>query len=200
MIILDLGSGNSCKNDWEIAKDMIQAIQSIDPKRQEVVLKWQLFEKAPPNIPLQREIFARAYTLAWGLGYDTTASVGDVVSLDFLLRFDIPFVKIACRPELYHLADRVPDGTKVIKSVSSVDDFVPGCLCCVREYPADQKSYKKAFRDTQLKLGISDHTTDWYLYKKYQPELYEVHFKLSNTDGPDSGPFARTPEQLKEIL
>ncbi len=202
MIILDLGSGNSCRNDWEIAKEMIRSIHSIDPKRQEVVLKWQLFEKAEPNIPLERTIFSKAQDFAWGLGYETTASVGDVLSLDFLLRFEVPFVKLACRPELYYLADRVPENIKVIKSVASVDQFTPGCLCCVREYPADAKQYKKAFREPQLRLGISDHTTDWYLYKKYQPEIYECHVCLEhNVEGnPDSGPFSRTPSELKEIL
>jgi len=200
MIILDLGSGNSCQNKWEIAKEMIQAIASIDTGREKVILKWQLFEKAEPNISLEREIFTKAFQEAWGLGYDTTASVGDVFSLDFLLRFEIPFVKLACRPELYYLADRVPENIRVIKSVASLDKFTSDCLCCVREYPADAKQYKKAFRETQLKQGISDHTTDWYLYKKYNPELYEVHFRLPNAEGPDAGPFARTSEQLKEIL
>ncbi len=200
MIILDLGSGATCQNKWDIAREMIHAIASIDTHREEVVVKWQLFEKLEPNIPLERDIFSRAYTYAWGLGYDTTASVFDVISLDFLLRFQIPFVKLACRPELYHLADRVPEHIPVIKSVSSVENFTPGCLCCVREYPADVKQYKKAFRESNLKLGISDHTTDWFLYKKYAPEVYEVHFRMENTTGPDGGPFARTPEQLREIL
>ena len=201
MIILDLGSGNSCRNDWPTAMEMIHAIASIDTHREEVVLKWQLFEKAEPNLPLERDIFSRAYTYAWGLGYDTTASVGDVLSLDFLLRFQIPFVKLACRPELYHLADRVPDGIQVIKSVSSLDDFTPGCLCCVREYPADAKVYRKAFRDAQLKAGISDHTTDWYLYKKFSPEVYECHMVLEHSEkNPDGAAFARTPTDLREIL
>jgi hypothetical protein len=205
MIIIDLGSGNSCLNRWDIAKEMIHAIASIDTHREEVVLKWQLFEKAEPNLPLQREIFKNAYLEAWGLGYDTTASVGDVSSLDYLLRFNkpwqpLPFVKLACRPELYHLADRVPENIRVIKSVASSEQFSPDCLCCVREYPANAKQYKKIFQETQLKQGISDHTTDWYLYKKYNPELYEVHFKLPNMVGFDSGEFARMPSQLKEIL
>ena len=47
---------------------------------------------------------------------------------------------------------------------------------------------------------ISDHTTDFQLYNKYKPKIYECHYKLEDSTGLDAGEFARTPEQLAEIL
>jgi hypothetical protein len=49
-------------------------------------------------------------------------------------------------------------------------------------------------------LAISDHTTSWDLFNKYNPEIIEWHYKLSDSIGLDAGDFARTPEQLKEVL
>jgi hypothetical protein len=204
MIILDFGSGNTCHNSLDYAKKMIESLAKIDPRDKEVVIKWQLFLNAGDNVPLNRGIFAKAVEFAWGHGYRTSASVFDVPSLDFLLRatysFDLPFVKIANNPKYYYLINRVPDGIRIIKSVGVREDFGIDTLCCVSEYPADVKQYKSAFTRKMLSSGISDHTTDWTLYNEYEPELYEVHFKLIDSEGLDSGPFSRTPEQLKEIL
>lgn len=204
MIILDFGSGNSSKNDLDYVKKMIETLAMVDPRNKEVVIKWQLFMKAGDNVPLNRGIFAKAVEFAWGHGYLTSASVFDVPSLEFLLRatysFSLPFVKLANNPKLYYLANMVPDGIRIIKSVGNKDDFGVDTLCCVSEYPAMGKQYKMAFTKKMLSSGMSDHTTDWTLYKEFVPELYECHFCLNDSTGLDAGPFARRPEQLKEIL
>lgn len=199
MVIIDMGSGNTCLNQESIISDMIDQFVKADTHKHEVVIKWQLFEKAGDNIPLRRDAFIYAYKLAEKYGYQTTASVFDMNSLDFLLRFDILFVKIANRPDLYWLTDKIED-VPIIKSIASPELFDGNCLCCVSDYPAKAKDYEKIFSEEQLRKGISDHTTDWKLYKKYQPKHYECHFKLEDSIGLDAGPFARTPSQLKEIL
>lgn len=200
MIILDLGSGNTCRNDEKIIYDMIRGVVQTHSHRTEVILKWQLFERAGDNIPLERLSFIKAYEFAKQCGYQTTASVFDEGSLRFLLRFDIPFVKIANRPDLYHLAKIVDEDILVIKSVGSPDLFGENCMCCVSEYPAKMKDYEKIFLPEQLKAGISDHTSDWKLYEKYKPELYEVHYCLDDSTGLDAGPFARRPSQLRGVI
>ncbi len=202
MIIIDMGSANTCLNDWETIKQMITAIASIDRhKNGDVILKWQLFEKSGENIPLQRSLFAKAREMAWGFGYETTASVFDIVSLDFLLKFDIPFIKIANHKKSIEMLSRIPDGIRVIRSVGDSDSFGEDCMACVSKYPAKKLEYEKIFKEEQLKKGISDHTTNWELYNKYQPEIYERHFVLKHSrENLDGGLFSATPEQWKEIL
>jgi hypothetical protein len=53
-------------------------------------------------------VFEYAYYYARDKGYKTTASVFDEFSLYCLLKYNIPFVKIANRPDLYWLAGEVP--------------------------------------------------------------------------------------------
>ncbi len=204
MIILDFGSGNSCLNRWNIAKRMIDSLAEVDEFFQ-TTIKWQLFEDCHPNIPLDRSIFYDAFYYANDQGFKTTASVFDLDSLNFLLTFNIPFVKIANRRDLDWLIGEVPRKIPIIRSVALKDNnwnlYFGNVrnLCCVSEYPAFIDSYVP-FGAANLTNGISDHTTDWTLYRKYQPEIYEVHFRLEDTTGPDSGPFARVPEQVREIL
>ncbi len=204
MIIVDFGSGNTCLNEWNNVKEMVETLGRFDAHNHEVVIKWQLFTNAGDNIPLNRGIFSKAVEFAWGHGYRTTASIFDPSSLEHLLRstkdFDIPFVKIANNSALYYLANMVPDGVRVIKSIGNKEDFGIDTMCCVSEYPANAKQYKTNFTKKMLCAGISDHTTDWALWDEYKPELYECHFCLNGAEGLDSGPFARRPEQLKEIL
>jgi sialic acid synthase SpsE len=107
-IILDFGSGNSCKNDKRIAKGMYDELKKVDTGKHEIVCKWQLFEKAGNNIPLYPDVFEYAYDYGTSLGYPVTSSVFDKNSLDFLLDFDSCFVKIANRKELYSLIGYVP--------------------------------------------------------------------------------------------
>lgn len=200
MIIVDMGSGNTCLNDLDYVKRMITELAQIDPHKQDVVIKWQLFDSWGKNVPLTRAVFAKAYEIAWGFGYETTASVFDLPSLDFLLKFEVPFIKIANNPDVQYLAQRIPDDIRVIRSVGDSDSFGSDCLCCVSKYPAKKEHYLKAFKPAQLRSGISDHTTNWDLYKEFEPENYEVHYRLPESTGLDAGPFSRTPEDLKEIL
>ena len=204
MIILDFGSGNTCKNNRHIIKRMIDELAAVDTGKHEVVIKWQLFKDAPPNIPLQLDVFDYAYNYAKGKGYQTTASVFDMDSLQFLLTYDIPFVKLANRPDLYWLAGEVPRKIPVYTSVHwggvATETDKHKTLCCISKYPAEHLDYATDFTPIALSRGISDHTTDFTLYHKYKPEIYECHYKLADSTGPDAGLFARTPEQLREVL
>lgn len=193
MIIADFGSGNTCKNDFKIISQMIDKFaEALKETRDDVVIKWQLFQVAGGNVPLQYRMFDYAYGYAASYGYKTTASVFDPDSLKFLLRYDVPFVKIANNKELYYLQMSIPNNIPAI--VSGVD------LCCVSKYPATMDEYEKAFKPDALKKGISDHTIGWHLYKKYSPKMYEFHYCLDDSDGLDAGPWARRPKELKELL
>ena len=207
MIILDFGSGGTSKNDVTIVKRMIDELAAVDTGKHTIVIKWQLFTDCPPNEPLRRDVFDYAYGYAKEKGYQTTASVFDMDSLQFLLTYDIPFVKIANRPDLYWLAGEVPRKIPVYVSISApcgvtIDDehsLNSVELCCVSKYPATVEEYE-VFGLWYLQDGISDHTTDFTLYHKYKPVIYECHYKLPDSTGPDAGPFSRTPSQLAEIL
>ena len=204
MIILDFGSGNTCKNSPNCVKLMIDELKKVDTGKHEVTIKWQLFREAGDNLPLDRDIFTFAYNYASKVGYKTTASVFDISSLRFLLKYDIPFVKIANRPDLYWLAGEVPRKIPVYRSVRwggevTVTDKEK-ILCCISEYPAPKIEYVANFAPEALSAGISDHTTDFKLYHKYNPEVYECHYKLADSTGLDAGSFSRTPAQLSEIL
>ena len=240
MIILDFGSGNTCKNDREIIKKMIDGLDILSYEfKKRIIIKWQLFEEAGDNVHLCRSSFDFAFAYGRAMGYKTTASVFDKDSLLRLLaitEFDIPFVKIANSKELYYLGDYVPRGIDIIQSVGEsaphtlnytfedfqraeknvniedikittgglnrieLTDLPPqGSLCCVSKYPAGVIEYKEVFTEKELCQGISDHTTNWDLYKKYKPEIYECHYKLEDSTGLDAGEFARTPAQLLEL-
>ena len=209
-IILDMGSGNTCQNNWDIAKKMIDTVAEIDTHKHEVIFKYQLFEKAEPNIPLYRDIFARAYTYTESLGYQTTSSVFDIHALNYLLMWDIPFVKIPCRPELYWLIGEIPRKYMVYVSIENLiyyelyQNYFIGArdveMACVPKYPAKIDEYEEMF-DTELGEAISDHVKGLSLWYIFEPEIWEKHFCLEHDDkNPDAGDFAITPEELKEIL
>ncbi|MFA5323742.1 MAG: N-acetylneuraminate synthase family protein [Smithella sp.] len=211
-IILDFGSGNTHKNNWGYLKRMLDELKAIDTGKHEIIIKHQLFEKAGDNIPLDRLIFDAAYDYAKELGYKTTSSVFDKNSLDFLLQFDPCFVKIANRRDLDWLIEQVPRRHKVYVSFGSEKEIneqfaflgiVP--MLCVSEYPTTVEKYEEAFGKDRLwrwrkDVAISDHTTDFGLWYRYQPKIIEMHYKLPDSTGLDAGPFARTPAQLAEIL
>ena len=208
MIILDFASATTCKNDKQYVKRMIDELKAVDSGKHEVVIKWQLFTAPcealdPPVVPLDRDLFEWAYNYAAELGYKTTASVFDKESLDYLSTFDIPFVKLANRPDLYWLVGEVPKKTLAYVSVKDEDtlpDYADEVIACVSKYPATIEDYEKAFSTEWLEDIVSDHTTDFKLWHKYKPHSIEWHYKLSDSTGYDAGEFARTPEQLKEIL
>lgn len=202
-IILDMGSGNSCQNDDERARRMIDEIEAVDTGKHEVILKWQLFKCAPPNVPLDPDVFDFAYEYAAERGYKTTASVFDLLSLDFLSEYSVPFIKIACRPDLYFLYEYVDPGIEVYTSTDKRDrDDVPGdkILSCIRKYPATLGDYERGFSMGQM-MYVSDHTPGWELFKEWSPLIIEKHFTLDRDPGnPDAGLFAVTADQLAEVL
>ena len=209
-IILDFGSGNTCRNDPNIIKRMIDEIVKIDTKKHSIVLKWQLFERAGENKPLDHSVFRMAYYYAEKHGYKTTASVFDLSSLRYLLKFNIPFVKIANNRLLDWLIGEVPRKIPVYVSVGNIDDYITytregiEAIACVSKYPATLKDYENTYKSSlgcELQGGcVSDHTVGLELFKKYQPEIFEKHYKLSDSTGLDAGPFAITPEELREII
>jgi sialic acid synthase SpsE len=79
-------------------------------------------------------------------------------------------------------------------------------MWCVSKYPTILEDYDKMLEPIKDLLAmnvspaISDHTTDFELWHKYKPSIIEWHMKLSDSTGPDAGPFSRTPEQLAAIL
>ncbi len=202
MIILDFGSGNTCKNRKLYIDKMIRKLSEIDTERK-CIIKWQLFLSAGKNEPLSRHSFDYAYTKGTELGFKVTASVFDIPSMLFLQEFDIPFIKIANNESLYRkiipiVSSRVPLVVSWNKNKPIADNT--NIMCCVSKYPAKFEEYKETFNPNELRKGISDHTIDWRLYRKYEPEFYEVHYKLEDSQGLDAGSFARTPNQIKEIL
>jgi hypothetical protein len=210
-IIVELGSGNTCRNDKTIIRKMIDAVADCDSGKHDITLKWQLWEAdnktVGKNVRLTEESFIYAQTYAADRGYLTTASVLDYWSLRFMLNYydavPFPFIKIACRPEVYPLIASIPRGIPVYVSM---DDFTllddQNCvkLCCIRKYPATVSDYERTFCHDQLTRAISDHTVGLDLWRKYKPAVYERHFRLPDSTGPDAGPFAVTPNELWEIL
>jgi hypothetical protein len=214
---------------------MINELEKIDTHKHEIIIKWQLFEKAGKNIPLRRDLFQMAVIIAYQkYGYKTTASVFDKKSLNRLidiseiLKIELPFIKIANRRDLDWLIGEVP---RKIPVYVSVKEAFPGLygdldgeglsgddktkiklLCCVSKYPATLEEYEKEFTEESgcyghrglgaycLERNVSDHTIGLDLFKKYQPRIWEKHYKLSDSTGLDAGPFAITPEELKEVL
>lgn len=201
MIICDLGSGNSCKNDVNIAREMVMELAKL--RIPGLVIKWQLFKSAGDNVPLDLNIFDSAYHFAMtNFGIPTTASVFDKESLDFLLTYNVPFVKIANSIKSKELMSNIKMEQKVIIStdVPNYMDFKPNqLLYCISKYPATMKEYEDKFCD-KLHEGISDHTTNFDMFNKYQPKVYEFHFKLDSTTGLDAGEFARTPSEISAWL
>ena len=207
-IILDMGSGNTNKNNWDYTKQMLDELKAVDTGKHEIIIKWQLFKEAGDNIPLNKRIFDLAYVYAEKLGYRTTSSVFDKESLDFLLQFDVPFIKIANNRSLDWLIGEIPRkvptyvsyGSSVDKNFISKLNIIP--LLCISNYPANIEDYEKTFTNDLLHeyYGFSDHTTNFGLWYRYQPRIIEMHYGLDDSTGLDAGPFMRTPAMLAEVL
>jgi sialic acid synthase SpsE len=201
-IILDMGSGNTCKNSVRYIMKMIDAVPYST--KYQIYLKWQLFKYAGDNIPLKPECFNFAYYYAQKRGLDTTASVFDRESLDLLLSYRIPFVKIANNAKLEPLGFYVPKKVPIYLSRDGSRDvtigFTKEIMACISKYPARVEDYIERFAPSDLRNAISDHTEGLELFKRYQPHVWEKHYKLEDSTGLDAGTFAITPEQLKEIL
>ena len=216
-LILDLGSGNTL-TDSDVAINLIDEIIKRDTGKHDIVFKTQLFESAPPNVPLDFAVFHQAWSHAMDKGYHLTSSVFDANSIEFLLTFDseywpLPFIKIACRPDLYWLIGEIPRRIPVYVSTENVQHYVTNeiegqpcdiitddVLLCVREYPAKAEDYKLS--PLIAPHGVSDHTVGWELFKSVETKrIWEKHVVPEHNDtNPDAGAFAVTPEELEEIL
>lgn len=187
-VILDMSSGNTCRNDKAIVKQMIDAIKAIDTGKHEIILKWQLSLPDGINIPLEHDVFGYAYKYGNEQGYKTTSSVADLESLKFLLQYDIPFVKLPNDRKLDYLLDYIPRGIKVYISIGPDDietddvDYLKDYgivdknmvfLSCISKYPAAKEDYgyqeEKDYYSMKYGFylyyqGLSDHTTNWDLY------------------------------------
>jgi len=217
-IILDAGSGNSCSNDKTIVKRIYDELKAVDTGKHTVICKWQLFEKAGDNIPLLPEVFDYAYEYGTSLGYEVTASVFDKKSLDFLLQYEVPFVKIANNRALDWLIGEIPRKIPVYVSYGNTHEM--RCyknmytnkitnILCISKYPATIEDYRKEYDfDFEMRLGcqsISDHTIGLAFFKMLfsyncKPKIWEMHYCLDDSHGLDAGPFARRPSQLAEVL
>ena len=201
-IVLDI-SANTHKNDIRYLKKMIDAVAGIDSHLHEVVIKHQLYLKIPPNLKMDRVVFHKAYTYARAKGYKTTASVFDLPSLDYLMQFSVPYIKIACNSRYYYLVDEIPRKYKVL--CSGYKDLMPGgvkLMCCVPQYPAKKEEYTRTFTEHELRHAISDHTVGLELWNEYKPLYFEKHFVLhkDKADNPDSGPFSVDISDLRTLL
>ena len=206
-IIIEFGSANTCKNNKKIVKEMYDELKRIDTNKHQITCKWQIFKNAGQNIPLDKGIFDYAYNYGRELGYPVTASVFDLDSLRFLLQYEVPFIKIANNRKLDYLVGETLRNTHIYISCGSIEElkFVKlfeniTPLLCVSNYPSTVESYEKTYGTYLSNYGISDHTTTFDLWNNYQPEIIEWHYKLPNSTGLDAGHFARTPEQLQEVL
>lgn len=200
-VILDI-SPNTHKNQIRYVKQMIDAIAEIDTHKHSIVIKHQLFLKSPPNLPLDRLVFAKAYEYAKSKGYKTTASVFDLPSLGYLMMFEIPFIKIACNEKYHWLIDEIPRKYEVYASRSKqhslfYHDKKIKKLSCIPHYPAKIEEYAEL-----PKRYVSDHTAGLDLWHEYRPEIWEKHYVLhkNKPDNPDSGEFSVTPDELVVIL
>lgn len=213
-IILDY-SANTFRNDKALIKRAIDEIKAVDTGKHSIVFKTQLFANCPPNTPCTHESFEYMYEYGNSQGYKVTSSVFDKESLDYLLKFDVPFIKIANRPDLYWLLHETPRKIRIYVSTdkqSAVnrpinlghDEYNTEILYCISKYPALIEDYENQFNlhflGKTYKKSISDHTIGLDLYKKHEPKIWEKHLRLSDSTGLDAGSFAITPQELSEIL
>jgi hypothetical protein len=209
-IILDI-SPNTHKNNNVIIHRMINDLKKIDNRKHEIIFKTQVFKEAPPNLPITPEALNFFGFCAKLAGYQWTASVFDLDSLELLMKYEehLPFIKIPCRPDLYWLAGEIKRKIRIYRSISSqtFNQAIDGDMlskdynmCCIPDYPAEMNKYEYEFGNVMLWSAISDHTIGFKLWKEYTPHIIEWHYKEPTSTGPDAGPFAKTLEDLKEVL
>ena len=209
LLILEMQDGMMCKNDKNTVKMMIDKAIENKPDNMDMVFKWQLYTKIKTIvevIALKHEIFEYAYEYAQSLGFESAASVFDRENLKYIKQFNVPFVKIACKTNLYDfrkdmwalIGQEEYDYDRHIISVENNYDYdymhnIGRLLCCVPKYPARLKEYE-IFGD-RLFSGISDHTTGLVLYNKYKPKIYEKHYYVDGLESWDKK-WAIKPEEL----
>lgn len=208
-IILDL-SANTHRNDESIIKRVIDEIKRGDSGRHRIVFKSQLFTSAGANVVCSHQSFDYMYKYSRDSGYQCTSSVFDVESTKFLVDnySDIPFLKIACNKKYRHLIEYVPSSINIYMSYDARENamdektimqlitkgFFYKLLYCSPKYPSEVTDYPLHINH------ISDHTKGLALFKRNEPDIWEKHIKLPDSEGLDSGEFAITPEEISKIL
>ncbi len=207
MIILDIGSGETIQKIDDFI-ELVTQISEYDTGYHSIVFKCQLFTNSVIKYlkPFKKDLFRECYD--WLVNseysqYDLTASVFDMESLGFLEKFDVPFIKIACRDWVYPLIHHITKNIVVsLENPNQMIEF-PNLnimyMMCVPKYPAIIEEYENVFGHW-LGLGISDHTENLELYKKHRPMVYERHLCSYHNDLPDRSSYASTPEEIGEIL
>lgn len=207
-LILEMQDGGMSQNSKTTVKQMIDSVVNNIPPNINLIFKWQLYQKIKTYVeimPLKHEIFEFAHEYAANLGYETTASVFDQESLSYLQQFKVPFIKLACKTNLYDFRKNMwsLDGNyKTVISVENKNDFATmvtsgSLLCCVPKYPAAISEYESEFGEL-LYYGISDHTVGLDLYNKYKPIIFEKHFYMDGLESWDKN-WAIKPEELHKI-
>lgn len=213
-IFLDFGSGETCRNELNIAQRMLDDLSNIryNKKFFRVIVKWQLFHKAPPPFypwPLKLGVFDFVFEYAKEKGFETIASVYDEESLYNLIdRFNVPFVKIDSEA-YYHLIDLVPRNIPVLINVKDMkiskelrlaygNSIIP-IYGLYNRRPANHFEYESLFGGN-LSYSIVDNCVDTSLFTEYQPLFYERAYALNDSVGLDTGAFASTSKQLEKML
>ena len=205
-VILDI-SANTHQNDQRTIKKLIAAIPKTD--KHNITLKTQLWSAKNPQGRNARTTTKGLHTFmvaAKLAGYDATSSVFDRESVLLLMKYKPKFVKIAFRDGLDMAAGAVCRDVPIYKSCDVEQDGWGSSwskdrdMFCVPEYPAPvEKYYRMGHRG-----GVSDHSAGlhvWHMAMKDGFKCYECHYVLErNYINPDAGPFAKTPEDLREMF
>ena len=212
-VILDI-SANTHQNDPDVMREIFRSIWLGGKHRRSIVVKTQLWCESNPQGNNEKTTVAglRSFIkLARESGFEATSSVFDAWSLKKLLAHNVPFVKIACQSKLARLAERVPRGVPVYRSCNRVShksrqlmNKYDRELFCIPKYPAKQDKYNIAIQCGEY--SISDHTVGLGVFNALKElssarKIYECHYVLERNDtNPDAGPFAKTPEDLREMF
>ena len=216
LIILDFGNGSEHGNDLKYIKKMIDKVIKLRAKTdKELIVKFQIWDHGNKLIDERLkstdiQIFNEAFYYGKDNGLKVTSSVFDKWSLQFVKQYDPRFIKIACIPELYYLTN--DENSKFVVSVPNYEwanyfrlVSIP-TMYAIRKYPAFELDYihlietLPEFDILDPAANISDHTSNFSLYKKYQPNIYECHVCLEKKEGIFDNSFVRKLDDLKEIL
>jgi hypothetical protein len=203
-IILDI-SANTHRNDPDQIVSILDSIPKV-PESVRVCVKTQFWHPDNPqgaNARCTYEALVHFMREGRARGFLVGSSVFDPWAAQAVAAEEPDFVKIACRPGLRELAGYVPRRIPVLASFDCrsecaevVGDLIP--MICVPQYPADLRDYKASPLPGQ---AVSDHTPDARLYHLAEWEWYECHYCLRRSgNNPDSGPFARLPEDIAIIF
>jgi hypothetical protein len=154
-VILDIAANTHLNSESKMV-ELMECIPHTD--KYEIVLKTQFWSENNPqgdNLRCTEFALRNFRRIAREFGFKSTSSVFDLYSLRELICLSecgddpIPFVKIACRPELRSLIDEIPRKFHVIASFDPRNESylkVPSYRCtpmrCVPEYPATLEGYQ----------------------------------------------------------